>query len=78
MTADEIAQQVQLLDARNPAADGADDHADLAPLLEHVDAEAPGIMPLICAFTSRSTPRVCSSSSTCMVSASRTTLGSRP
>ncbi|KAG1398133.1 hypothetical protein G6F59_013530 [Rhizopus arrhizus] len=38
----------------------------------------PGIMPLICAFTSRSTPRVCSSSSTCMVNASRTTLGSRP
>ncbi|MNT28736.1 hypothetical protein D3C72_1644440 [compost metagenome] len=38
----------------------------------------PGIMPLICAFTSRSTPRVCSSSSMRMVSASRTIFGSSP
>ncbi len=36
-------RQVELFDARNPAADGADDHAHFSALLEHVDAETPGI-----------------------------------
>src|SRR3546814_10027630 len=34
-------RQLQFLDAGDRAADRADHHADLAALLEHVDAEAP-------------------------------------
>jgi hypothetical protein len=37
-------RQLQFLDAGDGAADGADHHAHLAALLEHVDAEAAGIL----------------------------------
>ncbi|MNV58603.1 hypothetical protein D3C71_1509890 [compost metagenome] len=36
-------RQVQLLDARDMALDRTDHHAHLTALLEHVDAEAPGV-----------------------------------